>query len=86
MMPKRTLTILGVDAGVSKDEGRPAREGGRMELAVFGREKWEDATEREVDGRVTADTKDADAGFENMDCQTMPSAQSLKGKERGRGG
>jgi hypothetical protein len=76
--PQPTFTILGVDAGVSNEEGRPAREGGRMELAVLGRETWAEATEAEVDGRETADAHDADAEAENMDCQTMPSAQSLQ--------
>jgi hypothetical protein len=49
-----------------------------MELAVLGRETWAEATEAEVDGRETADTNDADAVAGNMDCQTMPSAQSLQ--------
>lgn len=78
IVPKHTFTILGVDAGVSNDDGRPAREGGRMELAVFGREIWAEATETEVEGRDTADATDADAEVENMDCQTMPSVQSLR--------
>ncbi len=77
-MPKPTFTILGVEAGVSNEEGRPAREGGRMELAVLGREIWAETTEAEVEGRETTDAKDAEAGVENMVCQTMPSEQSLK--------
>jgi hypothetical protein len=77
-MPKPTFTVLGVEAGVSTEEGRPAREGGRMELAVLGREIWAEPTEAEVDGRKTADAKDAEAGVEDMVCQTMPSEQSLK--------
>ena len=75
-----TFTILGVDAGVSSDDGSPARDGGRTEPAVLGREKLVEATAKDaaVEGRDRAAAKEDAAGLENMVCQVMPSEQSLQ--------
>jgi hypothetical protein len=77
---KLTFTILGVDAGVSNDDGSPAREGGRIVPAVLGRESWVEATDKDaaVEGRDTPAANDAAAGPENIVCHVMPSQQSLR--------
>ena len=75
-----TFTILGVDAGVSNDDGSPARDGGRMVPAVLGRESWVEAAEKDaaVEGRDTPAANEAAAGPENIICHVMPSEQSLE--------
>jgi hypothetical protein len=81
-----------VDAGVRREEGRPAREGGRIVPAELGRDSWvvatvKEATEAAVEGRDGAAARERAAGTENMDCQVMPSEQSLGGEgEGGEGG
>ncbi len=65
---------------MSSDDGSPARDGGRIEPAVLGREEFVDATAKDaaVEGRERAAAKEDAAGLENMVCQVMPSEQSLQ--------